>query len=105
MKNITLLFLLATASLGIIAQEEESKTQYKGALDYFTIGIGSGFSSFIGDLATDSKVSTLSNIRSCYTFNLEHRFGNIAGAQIDLLYGSLAYNENSNVIANNRNFE
>ena len=40
-----------------MAQEEESKTEYKGALDYFTIGIGTGFSSFIGDLATDSKVS------------------------------------------------
>ena len=88
-----------------MAQEDESKTEYKGPLDYLTIGIGTGFSSFIGDLATDSKVSRLSNIRSCYTMNLEHRFGDVAGAQIDLLYGSLAYNENSSVIANNRNFE
>ncbi len=104
MKNVILFFLLAVTSIGM-AQEEELKTEYKGPLDYFTIGIGTGFSSFIGDLATDSKVSTLSNIRSCYTFNLEHRFGDVAGAQIDLLYGSLAYNENSSVIANNRNFE
>jgi len=104
MKNVILFLLLAVTSIGM-AQEEESKTEYKGALDYFTIGIGTGFSSFVGDLATDSKVSRLSNIRSCYTFNLEHRFGDVAGAQIDLLYGSLAYNENSSVIANNRNFE
>lgn len=104
MKNVILFLLLAVTSIGM-AQEEESKAEYKGALDYFTIGIGTGFSSFIGDLATDSKVSRLSNIRSCYTFNLEHRFGNVAGAQIDLLYGSLAYNENSSVIKNNRNFQ
>ena len=104
MKNVILFFLLAATTIGM-AQKEELETEYKGPLDYFTVGIGTGFSSFIGDLATDSKVSTLSNIRNCYTFNLEHRFGNVAGAQIDLLYGSLAYNENSNVIANNRNFE
>lgn len=104
MKNVILFLLLAVTSIGM-AQEEESKAEYKGALDYFTIGIGTGFSSFIGDLATDSKVSRLSNIRSCYTFNLEHRFGNVAGAQIDLLYGSLAYNENSSIIKNNRNFQ
>jgi len=104
MKNVILFFLLAVSTLGI-AQDEEPKTEYKGPLDYLTIGIGTGFSSFIGDLATDSKVSRLSNIRSCYTLNLEHRFGDVAGAQIDILYGTLAYNENSNVIANNRNFE
>ena len=104
MKNLILFFLLAISTQAI-GQVDESKTEYKGALDYFTIGIGTGFSSFIGDIATDSKVSMLSNTRSCHSLNLEHRFGAIAGAQIDLLYGSLAYNENSNVIVNNRNFQ
>lgn len=73
--------------------------------DVLTFGAGVGFSSFFGDLATDSKVSALANIRTCYTFNLEKRFTNIVAVQLDGLYGSLAYNERSNIIPNNRNFQ
>lgn len=94
-----LLILFCFASSYNYAQWDEEMP------DVLTVGVGAGFSSFFGDLATDSKVSALANIRSCYTFNFEKRFGDIAGAQIDILYGSLAYNERSNVIANNRNFE
>ncbi len=73
--------------------------------DILTVGAGAGFTSFIGDLQTDSEVSSFSMIRKAFVFNLERRFGQIAAAQIDVLYGSLSYNERSPVVANNRNFE
>lgn len=98
-----LLLLFAIISLSSFAQEHTN--EQKGPTDILTVGLGAGFSSFIGDMATDGNVSRLSNIRKTFAFNLERRFGDIAGAQIDVLYGTLAYNERSKTIANNRNFE
>ncbi|MFT7155855.1 MAG: hypothetical protein ACI8Q1_000858 [Parvicella sp.] len=73
--------------------------------DLLTVGVGAGFSSFMGDLSLESNVSKFSNIRPGYYFNLERRFGEILGFQLEGLYGTLAYNERSKVIENNRNFE
>ena len=99
MKRI-LLLLTAFASLSASAQFEEDEMP-----DVLTIGVGAGFSSFLGDLTAESNVSKFSNIRPGYYFNLERRFGEIAGVQIEATYGKLASNERSKVIANNRNFE
>lgn len=98
---ILLLFVCST----LVTFGQENNSGPKGPTDILTVGVGAGFTSFIGDMATDGNVSRLSNIRKTFAFNLERRFGNIAGAQIDVLYGSLAYNERSKVIANNRNFQ
>lgn len=73
--------------------------------DVLTVGVGAGFTSFLGDLTLQSNVSKLSNIRPTYTFNLERRFGEIAGVQLEAFYGKLASNERSKTIENNRNFE
>jgi len=99
MKKI-LLLITAFASLNTFAQFQEDEMP-----DVLTIGVGAGFSSFLGDLTAQSNVSKLSNIRPGYYFNLERRFGEIAGVQIEATYGKLASNERSKVISNNRNFE
>jgi hypothetical protein len=96
----TLLSLAILSSLSAFSQYEDD-----GMPDILTIGAGAGFSSFIGDLAINSEVSTFSNIRTGYNFSLERRFGQIAGAQINVLYGTLAFNERSKDIAYNRNFQ
>ena len=98
MKKVLLVLFCFVTSLNYAQFDEDTP-------DVLTIGAGVGFTSFFGDLATDSKVSALANIRKCYTINIEKRFTNIIAVQLDGLYGSLAYNERSNVIANNRNFE
>lgn len=97
-KAILLLSIFFTVSTFAQYQEEELP-------DVLTIGAGVGFSSFIGDLTLESNVSKLSNIRPTYTFNLERRFGQIAGVQLEGFYGKLASNERSKTIENNRNFE
>ncbi len=95
------LLLLSVFCFGsAIAQYQEEELP-----DVLTVGAGAGFSSFLGDLTLESNVSKLSNIRPTYTFNLERRFGEIAGVQLEGFYGKLASNERSKTIQNNRNFE
>lgn len=99
MKKGLLILALFIAGKGF-SQYQESELP-----DVLTVGVGAGFTSFIGDLTLESSVSKFSNIRPTYYFNLERRFGQVIGVQIDGLYGKLAANERSKVIANNRNFE
>jgi hypothetical protein len=97
-KALLLLSIFFAGSTFAQYQEEELP-------DVLTIGAGAGFSSFLGDLTLESGVSKLSNIRPTYTFNLERRFGQVAGVQLEGFYGKLASNERSKTIENNRNFE
>jgi len=84
-----------------------TKAQFEdeGMPDILTIGAGVGFTSFLGDLSLNSEVSAFSNIRTAYNFSLERRFGNVFGAQINVLYGTLASSERSKIIELNRNFQ
>ncbi len=84
-----------------------TKAQFEdeGMPDILTIGAGAGFTSFLGDLSLNSEVSAFSNIRTAYNFSLERRFGNVFGAQINVLYGTLASSERSKIIELNRNFQ
>jgi hypothetical protein len=95
-----LLFIFSISTLQYSAQFDNDEMP-----DILTIGVGAGVSSFMGDLAIGSEVSKFSNIRTGYNFSLERRFGKIAGAQINVLYGSLAFNERSKIIEYNRNFQ
>lgn len=99
MKKI-LLLVAAFSTMTSFAQFEEDEMP-----DVLTVGVGVGFSSFLGDLTKESNVSVLSNIRPGYYFNLERRFGNVAGVQLEATYGKLASNERSTIIEHNRNFE
>ncbi|MCB9189716.1 MAG: hypothetical protein H6599_10615 [Flavobacteriales bacterium] len=95
------LLLLSIFFVGsTFAQYEEDEMP-----DVLTVGVGAGFTSFLGDLTLESNVSKLSNIRPTYNFNLERRFGQVVGVQLDAYYGKLASNERSKTIENNRNFE
>jgi hypothetical protein len=96
----TLLSIALVYSFTAFSQYEDTEMP-----DILTIGAGAGFSTFIGDLAINSEVSRFSNIRTGYNFSLERRFGQIAGAQINVLYGTLAFNERSKEIELNRNFQ
>lgn len=99
MKKGLIILALLIAGKGIGQYQEDELP------DVLTIGAGVGFTSFLGDLTFESNVSKFSNIRPTYTFNLERRFGQIAGVQLEGLYGKLASNERSKVIEHNRNFE
>lgn len=101
MKIIQLLIALVISSKIIFGQY----TSDYGRIELVTLGAGTGFSSFIGDLGTKGEASKLANIRSFYFINFERRFGNIIGTQIDASIGKLAYNEHSTDILKNRNFE
>lgn len=76
-----------------------------GRIELVTLGAGTGFSNFIGDIGNEGEVSPLANIRSFHYVNFERRFGKILGAQIDAGIGKLSYNEHSKDILRNRNFE
>lgn len=99
MKSALLFLSILIAGSGFSQYEEDEMP------DVLTIGVGAGFSSFIGDLTLESNVSKLANIRPTYTFNIERRFGQVAGVQLEGFYGKLASNERSKTIENNRNFE
>lgn len=99
MKKVLLLLSLFSAVTNFGQYQEEELP------DVLTVGAGAGFTSFLGDLTFESNISKLSNIRPTYTFNLERRFGQIAGVQLEGFYGKLASNERSKVIEHNRNFE
>lgn len=99
MKKVLLLLTIFCAGSSFAQYQEDELP------DVLTIGVGAGFTSFLGDLTMESSVSKLSNIRPTYTFNLERRFGQIAGVQLEAFYGKLASNERSKTIENNRNFE
>jgi len=93
-------------TLLIIGAVTQSQAQFEDEMpDVLTVGIGTGFSSFLGDLSSESNVSKFSNIRPGYYLNLERRFGEIFGFQFEGLYGTLSHNQRSKVIENNRNFE
>ncbi len=96
----TLLFALLFFAFNVNAQFQEKEMP-----DVLTIGAGIGFSSYLGDLSAQSNASLTSNIRTGYTFNLERRFGEVFGFQIDGMYGKLSFNERSNDVLRNRNFE
>ncbi len=98
--NKILLLVAAFSTMTSFGQFQEDEMP-----DVLTVGVGVGFSSFLGDLTKESNVSVLSNIRPGYYFNLERRFGEIAGMQIEATYGKLASNERSKIIEQNRNFE
>lgn len=99
MKKVLLLLSIFFAGSSFAQYQEDELP------DVLTVGVGAGFTSFLGDLTLQSNVSKLSNIRPTYTFNLERRFGEIAGVQLEAFYGKLASNERSKTIENNRNFE
>lgn len=96
----TLLFAFLVVVFNINAQFQEKEMP-----DVLTVGAGVGFASYMGDLTVQSNVSKFSNIRQGYTFNLERRFGEVFGFQVDALYGKLSSNERSKDIFKNRNFE
>lgn len=102
----TVVFFIALGmpcfSLETHAQFEED---YLGDRDVITVGAGAGFITFFGDLAKDNDLANYTNIKAGYTFNAEHRFGSVFGAQIDGLYGTIAYNEISRDVTKHRNFE
>lgn len=99
MKKVLLLLSIFFAGSSFAQYQEDELP------DVLTVGVGAGFTSFLGDLTLQSNVSKLSNIRPTYTFNLERRFGQVAGVQLEAFYGKLASNERSKTIENNRNFE
>lgn len=99
MKKVLLLLAIFCAGSSFAQYQEDELP------DVLTVGVGAGFTSFLGDLTMQSSVSKLSNIRPTYTFNLERRFGQIAGVQVEAFYGKLASNERSKTIEYNRNFE
>ncbi len=80
-------------------------TRNDGRIELVTLGVGTGFSTFLGDIGTQGEVSPLANIRSFHYVNFERRFGNILGVQIDASFGKLSYNEHSKDVLKNRNFE
>jgi len=100
MRRLLLVIPLFTAFISQAQVEDPAETP-----DILTIGVGAGFASFMGDIGKESEISKLSNIRTNFSFNLERRFGEIIGVQIDGLYGTLAYNERSKDIDLNKNFE
>ena len=104
MKVAIVLTALATFcfSLESHAQYEED---YLGDRDVMAIGAGAGFISFFGDFAKENDLANYTNIKAGYSVNLEHRFGSVFGAQIDGLYGTIAYNEVSRDVTKHRNFQ
>ncbi len=77
----------------------------KGRIELVTLGAGAGFSSFIGDMGTKGESTLLANVRSMFYANFERRFGKVLGAQLNASFGKLSYNERSNDVQKNRNFE
>ncbi len=99
MKNFS--YILFFLSLNLSAQFLPEK----GRVDVVTIGAGANFTSFIGDLGSKTDASPLANVAPIYYVNLERRFGNILGVQLNGGLGTLAYNERSSDIFKNRNFK
>jgi opacity protein-like surface antigen len=76
-----------------------------GDKDVISIGAGMGFISFFGDLNKDSELSTFTNLRPGYNFQLERRFGDYLGVSLNGLLGSAAHSQRDTAILLNRNFE
>lgn len=102
MNKILLFITLFIISISSFAQHTNND---KGRIEVVTLGVGTGFSTFMGDIGTEGEVSPLANIRPLYFFNFERRFGKVLGAQIDASLGKISYNEHSKDILRNRNFE
>jgi len=98
MKKPLLLLILSFSFLFNQAQYNDDMP------DLLTAGAGVSFANFIGDLDTEASVSKFANIKTVFNFNLERRFGEIFGVQLEGLYGKLSFNERTKFIDQNRNF-
>ncbi len=78
---------------------------YSGKTDLLSVGGGIGVLSFMGDLSKDNKLTKYTNIKTGIALSAEKRFGSVFGAQLNGMFGSIAYNEISRDVTKNRNFE
>jgi len=71
--------------------------------ELITIGVGTELNSFFGDYNLQNTIPPLATSTSSIFINLEKRFGNTIGLQLNLLKGSLA--DNDILSLNNINFK
>jgi len=89
--------LLFTA-LPALAQQDSSMTAPK---ELPSVHLGLGVNVFRGDVGKDGALQT--SARPAFTFAVQQRLGNFAGAGLDVTYGKLAAGERS--LTRNLNFE
>ena len=85
--------------INLIAQIDENSVDR----EIITIGVGTEINSFFGDYNIDNTIPPLATSNSSIFFNIDKRFGNTIGLQLNLLKGSLS--DNDIALSNNRNFK
>jgi hypothetical protein len=105
MKKYIIALLSIVFFFPVIAQNSDELDINSVQPEILTLGIGSGFNSFMGDYVKADNISPFTNIRPGYFLTLEKRFGKTFGIQLMASKSYLSDNERSVIINNNRNFE
>ena len=105
MKKYIIALLSIVFFSNVISQNSDDLDINNLQPEIITLGIGTGFNSFLGDYVKADNLSPFTNIRSAYFLTLEKRFGNTFGIQLIASKSFLSDNERSVIINNNRNFE
>ena len=97
-KKIIVICVLFIAVAGnTYSQDEEQKKRLP------SVYIGAGVMSFNGDVGKGLDISSLTRIRSGYTFGVEQRIGKFIGVSLNGVYGKVANSDHS--ASSNLNFE
>jgi len=98
---VCLLFVLSVASAQQSTQQKEKEDER--VLHLPSVELGTGLTSFNGDVGRNDPVTSLTKIRFASSFGVEERIGNYIGLSLNTLYGTLAASDRTPSL--NRNFE
>jgi len=99
-QKLSLLLILLTGGLNIIAQEVQDSTKKKLPLSYT---IGTGVFNYRGDIGQVKSLGTTENFQIGFSAGAEYTFSKTVGIDVTAFYGNISKNERNK--SSNVNFK